>query len=87
MFDTQQKSTGTGYTTPVAFLVLAFIFSPAALMFSGHYGYISVSLAISCSAVCAAMAWVTWKKLSRRTISSIVIQDGSPIVIEHGRAK
>lgn len=76
MFDAQQKSTGTGYTTTIAFLVVAFIFSPAALMFSGHYGYVSVSLAIACSAVCLAMAWVTWKKLSQRTISSIVIQDG-----------
>jgi len=75
MFDTQQKATGTGYTTTVAFLVVAFIFSPAALMFSGHFGYIAVSLAIACSAVCVAMAWVTWKKSSQRSMPSIEIQD------------
>jgi hypothetical protein len=77
MFDTQQKSTGTGYTTTVAFLVVAIIFIPAALIFSGHYGYVSVSLAIACSALCITMAWVTWRKLSQRTISSIAIQDAS----------
>ena len=34
MFDTQQKSTGTGYTTTVAFLVVAFLFIPAAFVIS-----------------------------------------------------
>jgi len=52
MFDTQQKFTGTGYTTTVAFLVVAFIFTPAPLMLSGHFGYVSVSLAIACSTLC-----------------------------------
>jgi O-antigen/teichoic acid export membrane protein len=75
MFDTQQKATGTGYTTTVAFLVVAFIFSPAALMFSGHYGYISVSLAIVCSVICVALAWVYWKKSSRLSIPSIAIPE------------
>jgi hypothetical protein len=79
MFDTQQKSTGTGYTTTVAFLVLAFIFIPAALMFSGHFGYVSICLAIACSALCVALAWVTWRKSSQRSIPSIAIQ--------HARAK
>ena len=50
MFDTQ-KSTGTGYTTTVAFLVVALIFIPAALMFFGHFGYVSVSPAIAFSAL------------------------------------
>ena len=76
MFDTQQKSTGTGYTTTVAFLVVAFIFIPAALLFSGHFGYVSVSLAIACSALCLAMAWVTWRKLSQRSVPSIATQEG-----------
>ena len=75
MFATQQKSTGTGYTTTVAFLIVAFIFSPAALMFSGHFGYIAVSLAITCSALCVALAWVTWKKSSQLSIPSIASQD------------
>jgi hypothetical protein len=75
MFDTQQKSTGTGYTTTVAFLVVAFVFSPAALLFSGRFGYISVSLAIVCSAICIALAWFTWKKSSQRSMPSIEIQE------------
>lgn len=74
MFDTQQKATGTGYTTTVAFLVVAFIFIPAALMFSGHFGYVSISLAVACSALCVALAWVTWRKSSQRSIPSIAIQ-------------
>ena len=75
MFDTQQKATGTGYTTTVAFLVVAFIFSPAALIFSGRFGYISVSLAIACSTLCVALAWLIWKKSSQRSIPSIVTQE------------
>ena len=75
MFDTQQKSTGTGYTSTIALLVLAFIFSPAALIFSGRFGYISVSLAIACSVVCIALAGLTWRKSSQRTIPSIATQE------------
>ena len=75
MFDTQQKSTGTGYTTTVAFLVVAFIFIPAALMFSGHYGYVSVSLAIAGSALCVGLAWMNWKKSSQLSIPSIAIPE------------
>ena len=75
MFDTQQKSTGTGYTTTIAFLVVAFIFSPAALVFSGRFGYVSVSLAIVCSLICVASAWVTSKKSSQRSMPSIEIQE------------
>ena len=76
MFDTQQKSTGTGYTTTVAFLVVAFIFIPAALLFSGQFDYVSVSLALACSALCLAMAWVTWRKLSQLSVPSIATQEG-----------
>jgi hypothetical protein len=75
MFDTQQKATGTGYTTTVAFLVVAFIFSPAALLFYGHYGYVSVSLAVVFSAICVALAWVNWRKSSQLSIPSIAIED------------
>jgi len=75
MFDTQQKSTGIGYTTTIAFLVVAFIFSPAALLFSGRFGYISVSLAIVSSAICIALAWITWKKSSQRSMPSIEIHE------------
>jgi len=75
MFDTQQKSTGTGYTTTVAFLVVAFIFIPAALMFSGRYGYVSVSLAIAGSALCVGLAWINWKKSSQLSMPSIAIPE------------
>ncbi len=75
MFDTQQKSTGTGYTTTVAFLVVAFIFIPAALMFSGRFGYISISLATAGSILCLGMAWLTWKKSSQRSMPSIATQE------------
>lgn len=75
MFDTQQKATGTGYTTAAAFLVVAFIFIPAALMFSGRYGYVSVSLAVAASVLCVAFAWMNWKKSSQLSIPSIATPD------------
>jgi small-conductance mechanosensitive channel len=75
MFDSQQKSTGTGYTTTVAFLIVAFIFIPAALMFYGHYGYVSVSLAIAGTAVCVGFAWMNWKRSSQLSIPSIEIPE------------
>ena len=43
MFNTQQ---GTRWTTTIAFLVIAFVFSPAILMISRPVGYASVSLAV-----------------------------------------
>jgi hypothetical protein len=55
----------------VAFLVVAFIFSPAILFFFRPLGYLSVSLAIGCSALCVALAWVNWKKSSQLSIPSI----------------
>ena len=75
MFDIQQKSTGTAYTTTAAFLIVAFIFSPAALLFSGRFGYVPVSLAIASSVLCVALAWVTWKKSSQRSMPSIEVQE------------
>jgi hypothetical protein len=71
MFASGQKSTGTEYTTTVAFLVVAFIFSPAILLFFRPMGYLSVSLAVACSAICVVMAWVNWKKSSQLSIPSI----------------
>ena len=67
---TSQKSMGSGYTTTVAYLAVAFIFSPAVLAVSRPVGYISVSLAIACSAVCIALAWVNWRKSSQLSIAS-----------------
>jgi hypothetical protein len=71
MFASGQKATGTEYTTTVAFLVVAFLFSPAILLFFRPLGYLSVSLAVGCSALCVALAWVNWKKASQLTIPSI----------------
>lgn len=74
MFDSGEKSTGTGYTTTVALLVMAFIFIPAVLVASRPIGYVSLSLATACSALCVAFAWANWKKFSQLTIPSIAIQ-------------
>jgi hypothetical protein len=75
MFDSDQKSTGTGYTTAVALFIIASIFCPAVLVASRPVGYVSLSLAIACGALCVTLAWVNWKKSSRLTIPSIAIQD------------
>ncbi len=74
MFDGSRQYTGTGYTKTVAFLVVAFIFIPAVSVVSRPLGYVSVSLAIVCSAVCVSMAWVTWRKSSQLSIPSITSQ-------------
>ena len=73
MFETSEKSTGTGYTTTVALLIIAVVFSPAALMFFRPIGYLSVGLAVACSAICLALAVRSWKKSSHLSIPSIEI--------------
>jgi heme O synthase-like polyprenyltransferase len=75
MFDSSQKSTGTGYTTTVAFLIVAVIFIPAALMFVDNFGGIAVALAAVCSALCLGMAWRSWKTSSQLSIPSIEAQE------------
>lgn len=75
MFDPHQKSTGTGYTTTAALLAVAFIFIPAVLVVSRPFGYLSLSLAIACSALCVTLAWVNWKKSSQLSIPSITVPD------------
>jgi hypothetical protein len=78
MFDSyQQKSTGTRYTTMIALLSVAFIFSPAVLFVSRPVGYVSVALAIACSALCVTLAWVNWKRSSQLSIPSIAVQRGT----------
>jgi hypothetical protein len=61
---TSQASTGSGYTRTVAYLAVAFIFSPAVLFVSRPVGFIAISLAIACSALCVALAWLDWRKFS-----------------------
>ena len=71
MFDSQRKSTGRGYTATVSLFALAFIFSPALLILSRPVGSLSISLAIVCSAACAALAFISWKRTSELFIPSI----------------
>ena len=56
MLDPHQKPTAIQYTTTVALLVVAFVFSPAVLLVSRPAGYLSVSLALVCSLLCVAFA-------------------------------
>jgi hypothetical protein len=74
MFDAHQTSARTGHTTTVAFLAVAFIFSPAILVISRPLGYVSISMAIACSVVCVALAWVNWKRSSPPSRPAIAIQ-------------
>lgn len=71
MFASHQKYTGTQYTMTIALLLMAFVFSPVVLLVSRPVEYLSVSLAIVCSALCAGFAWINWKKHSELTIPSI----------------
>jgi hypothetical protein len=71
MSNSQQKYTGTRYTTTVALLIVAFVFSPAVLMLSRPFGSVATSIAVACSALCVAFAWVNWKRHSELTILSI----------------
>lgn len=74
MLESYQKSTGTGYTTTVALLAVAFVFSPAVLFISRPFGYGAVVLAVACSAGCAGWAWIHWKKSSQLSMPSIAIE-------------
>jgi hypothetical protein len=69
-----QESTGTGYTTAVTYLVVAFILIPALLVFSRPVGSVSIALAIGGGAVCLAMAWGSWKRSTQSSRNSIAGQ-------------
>ena len=72
MFDPWQKPIGTTYTTTAALLAVAFLFSPSVLLITPPVGYVSLSLAITCSALCVTLAWIHWMKSSELSILSIV---------------
>lgn len=74
MFDSNTIRSGTDYTKPVALLALGIFFVPGALIFSGPIGYLSGSIAASCSALCIGLAWVSWKASSPMLIPSIETQ-------------
>ena len=71
MFKTSQKSTGTGYTTTVALLAVAFIFIPAVLFISRPFGYGLALPAVASSVACVAWAWINWKRSSQLSMPSI----------------
>ncbi len=75
MLESCQKLTGTRYTLTVALLAVAFIFSPAVLSVSRPFGYLSLSLAIACSALCVVLAWVSWRRSSPLSMPSIAVRD------------
>jgi hypothetical protein len=64
MFEIQEKSASAKYTTTVALLVFAFIFSPAILLVSRPVGFGSIALAAAGSIACVAYAWINWRKNS-----------------------
>ena len=77
VLESYQKDTGTQYTGTAALLVVAFIFSPAALIFSRPLSYLSVLLAAGGSAVCIVLAWINWRKHSQLTMPSLETSDSS----------
>ena len=78
MLDPQMKSTGRRYTATAAFLAIALLFTPAALLVVRPFGLGSVSLAIVTSALCLALAWIDWTRSSQLSILSIVPQNPKP---------
>jgi hypothetical protein len=74
VFKTNQKSTGTQYTTTAALLIVALIFSPAALIMYRPLGFLSVSLSVACSLFCLGLAWVNWKRYSDLSIPTMETQ-------------
>jgi len=73
MFDTYQKSTGREYTATVAWLAIAVIFIPAAVL-AVHPRFLSLLLALVGSLGCVIMSWVSWTRSSNLTIPSLTLQ-------------
>ncbi len=71
MFNLLKKSTGTGYTATVGFLVVAFVVIPAIILVSRPASQLPLFRAVACSAMCVSLAWISWKKASRLFIPSI----------------
>ena len=72
MLKTQERSIGTRYGATVALLVGALVFSPLVLIAIRPFGFLSFSVALVCGLLCAALAWLAWRKHSDVTILSIV---------------
>ncbi len=74
MLDYRQKFADMEYSSTVALLLLALVFSPAVLVVSRPFGGASVSFAVVFSALCIASAWFAWARDSRRPRMSVVTQ-------------
>ena len=70
-----QKPTGTVYSATIGILIVAFVFSPAALILSRQFGTLAFSLALTSSVICTVLAWTSWKT-SQLTIPSIAVTRG-----------
>jgi len=77
MLTAQQKPTGAGYTTTVAYFVVALLFVPAILFVSRPLGYVAISLAMVCAVLSVGLAWVNWKRSSRVPIALIAPRKGA----------
>lgn len=75
MFDSHQKSTGTGYTHTIALMTVALIFSPGYIFAARPVGSLAIAVVLTCSAICLSLAWFTWKKSSQLSIPSLVKQE------------
>jgi hypothetical protein len=68
MFSSHQKTIGTDYTATIAWLCLAFIFGPAALLVFPPLAYASVLIVLVWSVACLGFAAVSWQRYSRLSI-------------------
>lgn len=74
MTDTRKKYAEAHRAYTLGLLVLGLVFSPVAFVLSRPFGGVSVSLAAVVSAICIALAWLSWVKESRRRRMSAVTQ-------------
>lgn len=72
MTDSRRIYTGADYTPTIALVAFAFIFSPALLILSGPVTVLLVAVGSAFSALCLALAWVSWTRCSTLTIASVV---------------
>jgi hypothetical protein len=68
------KQTGTRYTASVAWLGLAFVFSPLALLITRPLDYVAVLTAVAGSAVAATFVMVEWLRYPETCIPAIGVR-------------
>lgn len=72
MTDSRRIYTGADYTLTIALVTFALIFSPALLILSGPVTFLPVAVGSAFSALCLALACVSWTRFSTLTIASVV---------------